>query len=269
MEHSESSPSLTAVVLVSLALHAVAAVALASGGHAARPSQREPIRVTVREVARPEQRPLPVEPAAEPAAPAPQAIATHAPRSKEKRAARTAQPDPPAPAEPASAPASAPEALDFTGVTLTNPNGGFAQVAGNGQAMNGPLGASSGAAGRGTSGGTGSGNGTGKGASQGAELVALGSLSRPPRAPALDQALAANYPRSAHDLGLAGEAVVRARILPSGQVGPTSVIVASAPEFGKACQRTLAGSRWSAPLDATGRPVATELSYKCVFEVTR
>jgi len=55
----------------------------------------------------------------------------------------------------------------------------------------------------------------------------------------------------------------------AGVAAGTTVIVASSPEFGRACQRTLAGSRWSPPLDARGRPVATELRYKCVFEVTR
>lgn len=263
MDHSESSPSLTVVALVSLALHAVVFAGLTSGAHAARPTHREPIRVTVREAPRPEPRPVPVEPVAEPAqAPAPTPVAARAPRARDKRVART---EPASAATPAEAPAkpAAPEALDFTGVTLTSPNGGFQQVAGNGLAMEGPLGASPGSARHGTGQG-----GSGKGAAQGAELVSLGSLSRPPRAPALDQALAANYPRTAHDLGMSGHAVVRARILADGQVGPTSVLVASAPEFGKACQRTLAGSRWSAPLDATGRPVATELSYKCVFEVT-
>jgi hypothetical protein len=27
------------------------------------------------------------------------------------------------------------------------------------------------------------------------------------------------------------------------------------------------GSRWEAPLDAGGRPVATEITYTCAFEV--
>jgi outer membrane biosynthesis protein TonB len=263
MDHAESSPSLTVVALVSLALHAAIAFGLSSGAHAARPSHREPIRVTVRELPRPVPKPAPVEPVAEPAeVPVAQPVAARAPPGTVKRVARSESASAPSPNEAPSPAAAAPEALDFTGVTLTNPSGGFAQVAGNGQAMQGPLGASPGSARRG------GGQGSSKGAAQGAELVALGSLSRPPRAPSLDQALAANYPRSAHDMGTSGQAVVRARILANGEVGTTSVIVASAPEFGKACQRTLAGSRWSAPLDATGRPVATELSYKCVFEVT-
>jgi outer membrane biosynthesis protein TonB len=260
MDQSDESPSLMPIVVVSLALHGLLAWSMGGNAHAVAPVRHEPVRVTVREVAKP----LPLTPEPEVASAEAPALSSaepvaqqRAPRARQKRAAQPV---------PASSSAEPPPALDFTGVTLTNPNGGFAQVAGNGERMDGPVGAAHAGSRHGQ--GTGP-DGNGKTASQGAGLVALGSLSRPPRAPALDQALAANYPRNAHDLGLAGEAVVRARILPSGEVAATHVLVASAPEFGKACQRTLAGSRWSAPLDAAGRPVATELSYKCVFEVTR
>jgi hypothetical protein len=37
--------------------------------------------------------------------------------------------------------------------------------------------------------------------------------------------------------------------------------------FGEACRRTLAGSRWSPPRDASGKPVSTEVSYTCRFEI--
>jgi outer membrane biosynthesis protein TonB len=253
MDQSEKSPSLTALVVASVALHGLLAWGMEGGAHAVAPVHHEPVRVTVREVAKPP--PVMAEPEQAPS----QAVVSkpdpaaqlRAPRSKEKLVEKKMTPQAAAPA------------LDFTGVTLTNPNGGFATIAGNGEHMDGPLGAAHTASRHGTNS-----HGDGKGAAQGADLVALGSLSRAPRAPALDDALAANYPPSAHDLGLSGEAVVRARILPSGEVAATHVLVASAPEFGKACQRTLAGSRWTAPLDATGRPVATELSYKCIFEVT-
>ncbi|MET0286925.1 MAG: energy transducer TonB [Polyangiales bacterium] len=254
METSQSSPSLAPVVVVSLALHGLLAWSMGGSAHAVAAVRHEPVRVTVREVAKP--LPAAPEPALEEvAAPVARSAARHAPRSNKPVAAKKQQ-------QPSAEKAAAVEpALDFTGVTLTSPNGGFAQLAGNGESMTGPLAGAQ----RGSRQGAAR---DGKGAAQGADLVALGSLSRAPRAPSLDDALAANYPKNAHDLGLAGEAVVRARILASGQVADTHVLVASAPEFGKACQRTLAGSRWSAPLDATGRPVATELSYKCVFEVT-
>ncbi|HEX5655935.1 MAG TPA: energy transducer TonB [Polyangiales bacterium] len=258
MDQSDSSPSMTAIAVVSLALHGLLAWGMEGGAHAVAPVHREPVRVTVRELPRPA--PVVAEPEPEMApgaAPERAAAPLSKPAVAQQRAPRKAKPiAKEVPQEPAPA-------LDFTGVTLTSPSGGFAQIAGSGEHMNGPLGAAHAGSRHGTNP-----HGDGKGAAQGADLVSLGSLSRAPRAPSLDDALAANYPKSAHDLGLSGEAVVRARILPSGEVAATHVLVASAPEFGKACQRTLAGSRWSAPLDATGTPVATELSYKCVFEVT-
>jgi outer membrane biosynthesis protein TonB len=263
MDKSDSSPSMVALVVVSLALHGLLAWGMAGGARAAAPVRHEPIRVTVRELAKPlapapEPETAQGELVAEAAVGQPEPV-VHKPRTRPKRVEQRPTPVEQTAAEP-------PDALDFTGVTLTNPNGGFAQIAGNGEHMTGPLGSPHHGARHGTGRGP---DGDGKGAAQSAELVALGSLSRPPRAPALDDALSANYPKNAHDLGLSGEAVVRARILPSGEVAATHVLVASAPEFGRACQRTLAGSRWSAPLDAGGHPVATELSYKCVFEVTR
>ncbi|MET0344357.1 MAG: energy transducer TonB [Polyangiales bacterium] len=266
MDKSDKSPSMTAIVVVSLGLHGLVALGMEGGAHAAAPVRRETVRVTMREVARP----TPEAPAVEApdhavAHPEPMAQPRVA-RSKARRdARRPAAPTPSAtPAQEARPSAEAPPVLDFTGVTLTSPSGGFAQAAGSGARMTDPLGnIQSGA----RAGGTGK-EGGGKAATEGGALVALKSLSRPPRAPPLDAALAANYPKNAHDLGLSGEAVVLAHILPTGQVAATHVLIASAPEFGKACQRTLSGSRWSAPLDVEGRAVATELSYKCVFEVT-
>lgn len=268
MKHSSPSPSLLAVSLVSVALHAALALGLQTGAHAARPPRHEPIRVTVRETPRAAVPPSVEKEQAQLVPPVPAASATPAEHQRVKPARHMAPRTPTAStsAAPEDSAAAAPSALDFTGVTLSSPHGALVQAAGNGEHREGPLGPVAGGSGRGS---FGAGTGQGKGAAQAAPLVALGSLSRPPAAPLLDQALAANYPRPAHDLGLSGEAVVRARILSDGQVGPTAVLVASSPEFGRACQRTLAGSRWSAPLDARGRPVATELRYKCVFEVTR
>jgi TonB family protein len=156
--------------------------------------------------------------------------------------------------------------VDFTGVTLTGTGGGFATVTGNGQASSGPLGAPP----RGTHTGSGQGNAQPSDgeAEHGPKVVGLASLSRPPRAPSLDQELLQNYPKKARDQGQPGRAVVRARILPDGRVDRLTVLLASAPEFGTACQRTLHGSRWSAPLDESGRPVATDVSYTCQFEVS-
>ncbi|MBZ0235642.1 MAG: TonB family protein, partial [Deltaproteobacteria bacterium] len=100
-------------------------------------------------------------------------------------------------------------------------------------------------------------------------LVPIANLSRAPRAPDLDTALAANYPREARRAGLTGKAVVRARILADGNVGSIRIVSESAPGFGTACRQTLAGSRWQAPLDTNRRPVMTDVSYTCTFAVTR
>lgn len=252
-----------AIAVLSLTVHVLLLGVLRNGAHAAQPLPRAPVRVSFRALAA---KPKP-EPKLE-APPAPASVVAdvrptrRSERSRDKsppRAETTAPATPVTPTTPSPA-----AALDFTGVTLTGSSGaGFAQVAGNGQHMAGALGAaprSSAAGGLLRS----RGNGT-----PGALVVPLASLKRPPRAPALDEALVRNYPKAARDQGRTGEALVRARILPDGQVGPTQVLLASAPEFGRACQHSLAGSRWSPPLDESGRPVATDVSYKCLFEVTR
>ena len=45
------------------------------------------------------------------------------------------------------------------------------------------------------------------------------------------------------------------------------VVSQSAAGFGDACRATLRESKWSAPLDNDGQPVATFISYTCRFEV--
>jgi hypothetical protein len=60
---------------------------------------------------------------------------------------------------------------------------------------------------------------------------------------------------------------VRVRIAADGRATVVAVLEATDAAFGEACQRTVRGSRWAAPLDAHGQPVATELTYSCAFEV--
>jgi len=156
---------------------------------------------------------------------------------------------------------TASEPADFSGVTLTNEGAGWSSPVGDGAPMTGPIGPPAPAPvkpGR-----------AAEAPTAGDRVVALGDLSRPPRAPDLDAQLAANYPREARLAGTAGSAVVRARILVDGRVGPTRVVSESGPGFGVACQRTLAGSRWQPPLDARKAAVATDLSYTCTFAVAR
>jgi TonB family protein len=253
------------VALASLAAHGALLWTLEGDAHATKPKQ-EPVRVSFKTAPLP---PLP-EAAAEPAPEMPRAEARPKQRAKREAPRKLAANEPPpSVSKPLDAPAPANEPLDFTGVTLTSTTGagGFSAVVGNGEHMNGALAPPP----RGTRTGRGAGaegEGQGKGR-PGSPVVGLERLSRPPRAPSLDDALLAHYPRAAREQGQPGRAVVRARILPDGRVGETRVLMASAPEFGRACQATLNASRWSAPLDEQGRPVATEVSYACQFEVTR
>lgn len=251
----------SAVVFLSLSLHA----ALLSGviGHAhAAVKPRPPMRVSINMAAI---APKPPEPAA--VIPAPEAIAPTRSASRRKPADKALDAPLPVsrPIEPRAEPS---EPVDFTGLTLTSPSGaaGWASVTGNGQAMEGALSAPP----RGLHAGSGTG-GHDQGASRGTGLsvVDVGSLSRPPSAPRLDEELVRHYPRSLREQGTPGRAVVRIRIMPDGRVGQTRVLTATLPEFGQACQRTVTGARFGAPLDKKGQPVATDVSYTCEFQVTR
>jgi protein TonB len=99
------------------------------------------------------------------------------------------------------------------------------------------------------------------------EALPLAQLGKRPVPPALERALRQNYPARARRQGLGGEAKVRARIEPTGQVRTATIHSESSPGFGEACQRTLLTSRWSPPVDARGRPVATWVSYRCKFRI--
>jgi len=151
--------------------------------------------------------------------------------------------------------------MEFSGVTLSNDGASWSSPTGNGEAMTGPIGAPAPAVRQGPV-RTASGTATER-------VVAVGDLSRPPGAPNLDAALVANYPIEARRAGTTGTAVVRARILADGRVATTHVLSESAAGFGTACQRTLAGSRWAPPLDASSRPVITDITYTCTFAITR
>jgi len=98
-------------------------------------------------------------------------------------------------------------------------------------------------------------------------LVAVSDLSSRPSPPSLAAALERNYPAAARRRGLSGNAKVRARIDPDGVVRRVSVVEESGAGFATACSRALTGSRWAAPKDKAGRPVATEIRYTCRFVV--
>ncbi len=98
-------------------------------------------------------------------------------------------------------------------------------------------------------------------------ILPLAQLSKHPVPPSLGGALKRNYPRAAQRQGQSGEAKVRARIEANGHVTLAKVAFESAEGFGSACRKTLLASKWSAPLDKKGRPVATWVSYRCKFRI--
>jgi TonB family protein len=104
-------------------------------------------------------------------------------------------------------------------------------------------------------------------ASEGPLLVRVQDLSEHPVPPALEGLLRQNYPAEARQRGLRGSARVRARIDPDGLIRSAQVLSESSSGFGVACQRTVLGSRWSAPRSQNGAAVATEIVYTCHFEV--
>ncbi len=185
----------------------------------------------------------------------------------------SAKAPPPAP-EPATPPASEPPPVDLTGVTLTNGSGeGWASAVGNGASMSAPIRAprrpaSARTEPREVSKSPVLGQSRQKAPEQ-ASFVAVADLSRRPSPPALQGRLRENYPAEARRVGLAGEARVIARVDADGRVRQVSLASESSPGFGAACRNAVMGSLWSPPLDARGRPVATQVYYSCRFQVDR
>jgi protein TonB len=240
---------LAVLVAVSVGVHLALVAGIGHGGKgAAAKPHRRPAEVTMTIAPPKPAAPPPAAKAPEPKA-AKRLAVKAAPRAVEKAAA----PPPPQAETPA----------DFSGVTLTNdgPGPGWGSAVGNGQAMHGPIGT----AGAKVTGRSVAGSGTGEG--KGPPIVALGSLSRPPVPPDLNGALEQHYPAEARRLGTPGQAVLKARVLPDGHMRDLVVVSQSAPGFGDACRATLRDSVWSAPLDKTGQPVATFVTYTCRFEV--
>lgn len=261
MWHEPTSPTFLVLIGASLLTH-VASLALLPSAHSAVPEPPAPPMLVAFAAAPP---PPPPPPVVAPPPPPPPVVAAARPVARAPRPAARPIVAPAVEPAPTPRPADAEPPADFSGVTLTNEGAGWSTPVGDGSPLTGPIAAPGPArrpAGHGTATATASAPATDR-------VVALGDLSRPPRAPDLDDRLALNYPRDARLAGLGGSAVVRARILVDGRVGPTRVVAESGPGFGVACQRTLAGSRWRPPLDRDARPVATDLSYTCTFAVER
>jgi len=102
-----------------------------------------------------------------------------------------------------------------------------------------------------------------------APFTPLGDLSRKPRPPSLDALLRKNYPEPLRRRGIEGQATVRANVTPRGRVTGVDILSESAPGFADACKRTLLGSEWTEPFDRDGKRVATQLTYRCRFEIER
>lgn len=208
---------------------------------------RAPAQVTM-EVA-PPRAPVPP-PEAEP--PRPRVAAPKVKVAASRQPARVAAP--PRPAAP-----KAETLADFSGVTLTNDGDGpgWASAVGNGAAMRGPVGAPHAKV-------------TARvvdAPPPEAVVVPLASLSRPPVPPDLAGMLERYYPDAARKSGQGGQAVLKARVQPTGRVRDLVVVSETAPGFGDACKAALRDSQWTPPLDREGHPAATVINYTCRFEV--
>jgi len=256
MWNESPSSMFLAVIAGSILVHVALLAVLPPREAAAHDKPAPPVFVSIEA---PKPAPPPPPPAPEPVPVAAETVAARpVARAPRPVARRVATRETVAPTPTAAAPA---EPADFSGLTLTNEGAGWSTPVGDGSPMTGPIAAPQEVAVKAPV--RASGGGTGD------RVVAVGDLSRPPKAPNLDAQLAANYPADARAAGRGGSAVIRVRILVDGRVGTTRVVSESAPGFGKACQRTLAGSRWQPPLDANHQAVATDLSYTCTFAVAR
>lgn len=258
MWSDRTSPTFLVVIAASIVAH-VAFIAVLPPADATTPrAPRVPTFVTIESVTPPSPPPPAPEPRAEP----PASVSARSPVPRAPRPAMRRPAAPPPQVAAAESPARPETPVDFSGVTLSNEGASWSSPTGNGEQMTGPIAAAD----PGTRRGPVFRPPTGASADR---VVASGDLSRPPRAPNLDAALAANYPSEARRAGIAGQAVVRARILVDGTVGTIRIASESAPGFGAACKRTLAGSRWQPPLDSHNEPVSTDISYTCTFAVAR
>jgi len=239
----------------SIVVHAAVVAGLLQSAHGER-RRPAPARVTLSVIAPPPAHRPPPTHATDRARNAPTSKAP-APNSAARRA--------PQPANEPTPVANAP--VDLAGVTLTGGEGaGWDSVTGNGLAMDTPIRSASAAApslpvassapaklARVTPPPT--------------QLVPIKDLGEKPVPPALDASLRAHYPPLAKRQGLPGSARLLVRIDSDGLVRHCTVQSESSAEFGAACRQTLLGSRWSAPRDRLGKPVATQVYYTCEFRV--
>jgi len=241
-----------ACLLASMALH----VGLMRSGPAAappaRPQARSLVRVSVASNPRP---PAPPEPERPPEAPQP--------RPKPKPTAPLLEPQPATTPTDTPSDGSEPAPAELTGNTVLGTSAAaWVALPGSGAERDGAIGAGLAR----TVAPRASASGAAAAASAPA-TVPLAQLSRKPLPPPLAGALERNYPAAARKQGQSGDAKVRARIEPTGDVRQVSITSESSHGFGEACRRTLLASKWTAPLSDAGRPVATWISYRCKFRI--
>jgi TonB family protein len=78
------------------------------------------------------------------------------------------------------------------------------------------------------------------------------------------------YPRRARAQGIEGIATVRMRVLPDGRVSEIRVIDERPVsfDFADACRQMLhAAPPFVPPLDSAGKRVATDVAFRCTFEI--
>jgi hypothetical protein len=68
---------------------------------------------------------------------------------------------------------------------------------------------------------------------------------------------------------ISGSALLRVQIDADGWVHVQRRVSETPGGFGDACERALKGARFVPALDRDGRPVRTEISYRCTFEIKR
>jgi len=227
------------------------------------PPREKPDLVEVRLVEQePEPEPIPVPP--EPEAPAPEPEVVKPPPKPIERAPKP--PKEPPPVADKTPPAAAEETVaDFSGTTLTG-TGGWASAVGNGAAMNSPIGSPSAVVtGRNRAGVAG-----GVVGGTGVRIVPEGDLSRRvqlPPAEVLNAALERNYPKAARAQGIEGVTSIRLRVFASGKLQVLSTLSETYPGFADSCKLALRDMVFSPGLDKNGQPVATDIQFKCRFNV--
>ena len=254
----------TGWVVLAIATHAAFLGLMPTGSMGVGPE--DPLNTVA--VAIVDEEPIPAEPEAppeqEPAEPEEPEPAKPPPKPKTFKAPKE---PPKAPEQP---PAAAPETpVAFDNVVLTNEGdepSSWAVDPGSGKSREGPIGRPdavvTGRSRDGVVGGIIGGTGIGV-------VVDVGDLSRQPIPPSLKRKLEKLYPKKARQEGIEGEAVLRLQVAPDGLPAKIRIISENPPgyELGRACVKTLQGERWQPPIDKTGKPVTSPVTYRCGFEI--